>query len=342
MEDKDVSGSIIVVSDIHFGLGNSEHEQFSYFLEWIKKLETLENEELPKITVDGREKVLKPPEKIILLGDILELWDPYKDEVSHILRHSFKPLDKVIDLACEKVYAVGNHDESIEDYAGEYRLDNGSTFKIIPGHYPDESEPPVSLGKNRYFFIHGHQFDKLFIVAGWFASLPSYMAKMSSLTSKYFPLNGWSSVLLSLISFLGYFISRPYNFSEALLVLAVFFAVFAVTKIFTYLQGDVWAGIRGYVVKKPKYKDIETIIEENYYDKKKDTIQANVIVFGHTHKPEIYNHNDSGKIFVNTGSWVKEEGVEYNTFVYIDEEGPLVLKWEGGKKPPKPLITCVF
>lgn len=74
--------SIIVVADTHFGLRNEiffEPEVFSRFLSWVKRLEKGEVKPLKLGDWDGekKEKVLKPPDMIILLGDFgMLLTDP--------------------------------------------------------------------------------------------------------------------------------------------------------------------------------------------------------------------------------------------------------------------------
>lgn len=321
-------GSIIVVSDVHLGSENSCYESFSHFLEWLCELNN------PRILLkDGKEKVLSPPRKLILLGDILELWDPIDDKFLYTLKHFSLSMGKLLELECEKVYVVGNHDEDISDFQGEFPEKN-PFLKIVPRHYPESPTNYEEVGKNRYFFIHGHQFDKLFLAAGPLASVPSYMARMSSLTSKYFPLEGWSSVLLFLIFLLGFYIFKHAGFSAHLLALTAISAVFAIPKIFTYLQGSVWKKLRRRIIDRPKYKDIERIVDEGYYKKEKDTIKANIVVYGHTHVPEISSlaiNKKLGKMFVNSGSWVRERE-PYNTWVYIDEDGPILLKWDDSTK----------
>ncbi|MGZ4939632.1 MAG: hypothetical protein ACXVIF_03630 [Halobacteriota archaeon] len=52
---------------------------------------------------------------------------------------------------------------------------------------------------------------------------------------------------------------------------------------------------------------------------------ADVIVFGHTHQPEICSTR-SGTQQVNCGSWIKQDD-RYDTFVYIDENGSGLFQW---------------
>jgi len=59
-------------------------------------------------------------------------------------------------------------------------------------------------------------------------------------------------------------------------------------------------------------------------------------VFGHTHIPEIHSHTfrETGEnckmLFMNSGSWVPDEKYVNNTFVYLDEVGTYIFKWETG------------
>ena len=111
--------SIVVVADTHFGLRNEmcfEPEVFSGFLRWVKRLEKCEVEPLKLGDWDAvkDEKVLEPPGKIILVGDILELWDASDRSVDICVR-TFFPIFSELD--CEKIYVLGNHDDVLEEIA---------------------------------------------------------------------------------------------------------------------------------------------------------------------------------------------------------------------------------
>jgi UDP-2,3-diacylglucosamine pyrophosphatase LpxH len=82
-----------------------------------------------------------------------------------------------------------------------------------------------------------------------------------------------------------------------------------------------------------------------------------IVVSGHTHLPGLSRDFKSDNLdwqFVNTGSWLKPKkraqgmllkgspdardeggGPRYNTFVYINEDGPRLFKWIGGETDPK-------
>jgi UDP-2,3-diacylglucosamine pyrophosphatase LpxH len=77
--------------------------------------------------------------------------------------------------------------------------------------------------------------------------------------------------------------------------------------------------------------DIKKLLDHRFYKPEKDTTEADVLVFGHTHMPEI-QEVDVGtrtKLFVNSGSWIQYPGDRYDTFVYIDKDGVLLLQWDG-------------
>jgi predicted phosphodiesterase len=244
---------------------------------------------------------------------------------------------------------LGNHDEDIADYLdtamklksekeikGSTFKINNANFRIINRHYPEDPEDRekgfLKIGDYKYFFIHGQQFDKLFTELGPLASIPTYTTKMSGTFSKVFPFNGWSIVGAFVISSLLNW--RIFRFKNAYLSAFTYFTfLLSIPRLFTYLQGPFWKMFRGNLTDKPKYKDIKTIVDQKYYDVNKDKTDWDVnIVFGHTHVPEIRSlpleeHGKEHKcLFLNSGSWTKEAGT-YNTFIYLDETGYYLFKW---------------
>jgi UDP-2,3-diacylglucosamine pyrophosphatase LpxH len=80
--------SVIVVSDVHLGSATSNHPDFSNFIDWIA---ALEKEGGKTIKLSKKEILLKPPEKLILLGDILELWSPQDEDMKYTMQRSIEP-----------------------------------------------------------------------------------------------------------------------------------------------------------------------------------------------------------------------------------------------------------
>jgi UDP-2,3-diacylglucosamine pyrophosphatase LpxH len=109
-----------------------------------------------------------------------------------------------------------------------------------------------------------------------------------------------------------------------------FFALSSIPGIVATTQGTIYNSM------KPRDKTAEQVIENKYYQKSKETIDADVIVFGHTHFASSYElkSESRNKLFLNSGSWVgtdKEingKKCYANTFIYIDEAGAYILKWQ--------------
>lgn len=346
-------GPLIVVSDTHFGLEDGVKDRsanvFQHFLEWLAELE--KGKKVTIQTSDG-EKSLQAPQKIILLGDLFELWEPQSGDLTTPFRDSFTLFTSLLTLKCEKIYVLGNHDEELSDYEGEYRCENGSTFTVFSRHYPtDPASESEKVGDKKYFFLHGHQFDKLFERAGPLRRLPGLMEQLSSSASEHVNrrIGPLGFILIFCFSALwitrsSWILNRPPIFA-VLLLLWFISIILGVPWFWTWIQKAAWTYVFKRFADRPKYADINKIINQNYYKKEKDTSVANVIVFGHTHVPEISSpdvEKKLGKMFVNSGSWVASvdpayhtvafKHPAYDTLVYIDNEGPLLLQWDDEKR----------
>ncbi|WXG39233.1 MAG: hypothetical protein WED07_00100 [Candidatus Freyarchaeum deiterrae] len=173
-------GSIFAVSDIHLGSRRknqySNPEKLGSFINWLIRLR--EGEKV-KIKLghwgkERKEKVLKPSEKLIMLGDVMELWDSTDRGVELCSRPIFNILEK---LNCEKIYILGNHDYDLKPYIGTYP--SGKTkLRIVEELYPtqDQDYPltgekrkvsTLKIGDKDYLFIHGYQFDRIFTYQPW-------------------------------------------------------------------------------------------------------------------------------------------------------------------------------
>jgi UDP-2,3-diacylglucosamine pyrophosphatase LpxH len=340
--------SCIVVSDVHLGSKSCNYKQFCEFLKWVRKLE---DQEVP-IKCGDKEVAITSPEKFILLGDILELWDPKDGDRDNVVRQSIRPFSLLSDIGCEKIYVIGNHDDAIHRYDEKIdyeTLHNDTTLNVCNRHYPETCPEYLEIGERSYFFIHGHQYDK--------GQIPAFVLRLTGMrwdplnwfqvlfnipfTKKYWILN--SLIFLALV-FGGWMYlwdsALKSNFGYTLIwaVLTGFFALCSIPAIFTKSQRTI------YNLRKPKDKTAQQIIEDKYYKEQKDTVVADVIVFGHTHFASSHasSHEGKKKLFINSGCWVKEKDCiidgkqRYtNTFVYIDESGAYILKWNDGK------IDCI-
>lgn len=173
-------GSVFVISDTHLGLRDGvscEPEKLGQFLNWLIHLKNCDlRKNDAKISLGpydpkGRKRVdkfLKPPDRLILLGDILELWEATDREVELSSRPIFNLLER---LDCEKIYVLGNHDYDLLKMSGVYPSGE-QQLNIITEYYPSQNDEQgksglqkastLKMGDRDYLFLHGYQFDKSF------------------------------------------------------------------------------------------------------------------------------------------------------------------------------------
>jgi len=338
--------SYIIISDVHLG-GKCNHKEFCEFLDWVQGLANQSK------TIKCKEKdiSIKNPDKIILLGDILELWNPRDGDRDYVIKDCMRPFTMLCGIACDKIYVVGNHDDSLSelDTKIDYEiLPNGTKFDIYNRHYPEKDEKTgiasgLKIGDRSYFFLHGHQFDKeqaiLAYVSnligqswdpiGWFQDLFNI-----TFTKKNWKINFVIFLVLLLVGW--YFLWGAFlqpSFWSTLVWAAVtgFFALSSIPGVVAEKQSKI------YDLTKPIDKTAEQVIEDKYYNKNKDKMEADIVVFGHTHFASSYElkSNKGKKLFINSGCWTGEDNeisgkMRYaNTFIYIDEGGAYIMKWLG-------------
>jgi UDP-2,3-diacylglucosamine pyrophosphatase LpxH len=327
-EDK----SIIVVADTHFGLRKeSEHSDpnaFSDFLTWLKSLEANGAQEVKagiwSSAQDGGITV-RPPEKIVFLGDILELWDASKQAIDACTRSIFQSLSM---MEAKKIYVLGNHDAELAQLAGDYPL-GLSSLHLQEGAYS------ISKGDKNLVFLHGHEFDKLFALPSWrIMPLINHAATV------------FGSYTWLFVFFLGLDLPLLFwrGFSNVadwiiLLVLGAVSVPFLVTK----FGRNVWNKL-----KSTKYKpqDAEVGLQKWWspFTGKSDSGNWN-IVYGHTHVIGFWSTKlgNAALTMFNLPSWVKDVGqkgevsldmVFRHGFLYIDKESIEFFGWDTEKKKP--------
>jgi UDP-2,3-diacylglucosamine pyrophosphatase LpxH len=113
--------SIIVVSDLHLG-GREDTGTALRFCRFLDHLTTGSPVVSDLCTREGniRSKRLLPPEKFILLGDILEVWDSRNSDRNCAFLNGILPFLKLRDMDCDLVYVTGNHDEDIAEFVESY------------------------------------------------------------------------------------------------------------------------------------------------------------------------------------------------------------------------------
>jgi UDP-2,3-diacylglucosamine pyrophosphatase LpxH len=391
-DDKKVPKTYIIVSDVHLGSSQCCRKEFEQFLEWIAYSKSRRS--MVVQTENGSCK-LTPPHTVILLGDILELWAPRDNEHSNVIQDSVRIFRKLIDLDCNKIYVLGNHDAMLcgghepEDHdLGDpkspktrlhplihFTCGNGTQFHVVPRHYPHHAETkekqPIFIGARKYLFVHGHQFDPEFQRAG---SLVEFVPLIAGLAAAFdvYPWIG-KVCFASSLAFLALIVGSVFQVVPVdpliLSVLLILVGYPGFSWFITKEMKNVWefkqmlaaALNRSDSSKKgspswpwpwPKrsemrYKRIcEYINDTKYFDAEKENSKPDTFVFGHTHVPEICDPMFVGagaarieRRFVNCGSWLRpsqhqnNKALLYNTFAYIDDNGPLLFQWCGDKVP---------
>lgn len=333
----------IVISDVHLGNWESNHKEFCCFLEWIHDLANQ-----PKIVECVDRKIeIKNPDKIILLGDILELWNPKNGDRNNVIKDCIRPFSLLSNISCDKIYVVGNHDESLGELEGKLDceiLGNGTKFEIYSGHYPKKDKMSgistgLKIGNRSYIFLHGHQFDKEQAIIrsvssfwdpiNWFQDLFNV-----TFTKKYWKVNFAIFLFMLLIEkyiLLNYFLKSSLFDILGLSMITGFFAFSSVPGIIANYQGVI------YNLARSIDKTAEQVVQHKYYKKNKEIIDADVVVFGHTHFASSYQlkNEDEEKLFLNSGCWAGKDArlngmmCYVNTFIYLDESGAYILSFRG-------------
>ncbi len=253
----------------------------------------------------------------------MDLWNPKNGDRNNIIKDFARPFYLLSTINCDKIYVVGNHDDSLGELEGKDNFDilnNGKRFVIYNRYYPKKDKKSgkahgIKIGNRSYFFLHGHQFDKnqailkhinkLWNPINWFQDL--FNVKF---TKKYWKAN--FVIFLFLLICEKYFLMRDFpqpsffdNLSWAMII--GFFALSSIPGIVANTQGIIYNSTR------PMDKTAEQVIKHRYYQKNKETIDSDVIVFGHTHFASSYEliTKAGTKLFLNTGCWIGKD-IEYN------------------------------
>ncbi len=167
--------AVYAIADTHLGLrewrGQTHSDEpvvVGEFLRWLQTLPEKGGEEVSVREAGGFiKRRLRPVTSLVLLGDILELYDA---ENQAVLLSSVPFVPILEQLACEKVYVLGNHDNILESLTGQYPL-GVQGLSVVRNVYPIPDEDtgvvrPLKIGSEEYLFVHGHQFDPLFTLTG--------------------------------------------------------------------------------------------------------------------------------------------------------------------------------
>ncbi len=377
-----VEGSFFVISDTHLGLTPSpeerrkgltcEPDKVGQFINWLIRLK---NGERTKIKLGpwgkGRkDKILKPPEKLILNGDIMELWDA----TDRAIDYSSKPiLDLLEKLRCEKVFILGNHDYDLRPLTGVYPSGD-QKLSIVEEYYPFQSEEEekqegkkvltLRKGKRDYLFVHGYQFDRIFRFQPW-KLLPGIRSGALAF-GRYGDIFIGLLVLGIIVAVLNLVIIQynPFSFlnlnlgfwNSILPILTIFgnpalillWTILSAPRIF-YLYGrKIWNGVVG--TRYNRKASIKGILSWwQRFSKKRVVESKNLrIVYGHTHlfdavlPDELAKFSRKAKVDIacfNTPAWVKDWSEKHRqklraACLYIDDEDEFFLGWDWHEEKP--------
>jgi UDP-2,3-diacylglucosamine pyrophosphatase LpxH len=359
-----VKAPFVVVSDVHLGGEKSNDKDFRNFLFWLTTL-TVDGQ---AFTCDGENLTIKRPGTIVLLGDILELWDPEDDDRNNVLTDVLEPLMILNDLGCDIIYVIGNHDEDLLDFKRVWRKKNGAfpsngSFDIVFRSYPrkiagTEEIKGLQIGGKTYSFLHGQQFDHSQV----FYKLSKFLSRKLGRQVRFDPID-WHQdltnvsftknvgrkrgntvilgvlVILYLAGYIFWFKDIPLGSGWGIfwVIISSFFIATILPKVVTWSSTKIW----GWVLRTKKCSSVEEVIQERYNEEKGKFIDADIIVFGHTHNPGNYYSKAKKRLFINTGSWVKECAAEKrNVFLYIDTDAPYLLTWSK-EKVANGELTCL-
>ncbi|MFX1519818.1 MAG: metallophosphoesterase [Promethearchaeota archaeon] len=377
-----------MISDTHFGLisGSLEKEEGMFcepekvgqFVNWLIRLKNGNAGSTDKITLmkpwssgECEDKTLKPPDKLIMIGDILELWDADDRAIDFCSRPIFDLLSK---LNCEKIYLLGNHDYGLHSLNGIYPSGE-QTLTIVKDHYPFQSKKEeekvgkkvltLRKGNRDYLFLHGHQFDKFFRFLPW--------RQLSKIRSGAVAFGRYGDIFIvlfllgiiiagfnlciqsSLLSFLDLNLSFWGLLSPLLLTvfgnagLILLWAILGIPRIF-YLYGrDLVNRFTG--IRYQREKSMKGILGWwQRFSKDRVMVSENLrIVYGHTHladeisSKELSNSSRKTKkvniVARNIPAWVKDWDKKHRqklraTCLYIDEEDELFIGWDWENKKP--------
>lgn len=375
--NEEESRAFIVLSDTHLGLRAGKKLHFfvnsvdhrpthvEQFVKWLEKLQSKREIELPVAIEESDEdgayeiknissKKLLFPDKLVLNGDIFELWDTSDQSIQFA---SYSILSSISRLACEKFYTIGNHDFANAELAvGEEKKDKVfsniypwglSNLNILRDTYPTPKEGIIrtlKVGEDHYLILHGHQFSKSFRIAPW--------KIISTLRdgAEAFRLYSWVLVGLWIIwivalpftSYLEPSISPSIQYGIGLPL-----TVLAIPRIFVSIARPIWNKFFG--SRYDRNKAPRGFVEWWKKFTKKYELRATRIhvIYGHTHAIDIVEKTELDKIankkmenveltLINHPAWVKDkrELELREAFVYVDKFGYDFFGWSWDSNSP--------
>lgn len=375
--------SIIVIADTHLGMRRGAFQRIldfgpecepavvGSFLDWLSSLNSEESSysemntnvaSLRTLLVWDRmqgkvlERPIHPPEHVVLLGDILEMWDSQEESVQFMMATTFTKLNR---QQADVVYVVGNHDHVFERDQSTASV-GGGEIRVVPEVWPGpdlsdnvdkkgQGMRPIRAGKRDYLFIHGHQFDAGFQTFGPLTLIPGHLRRAARL-GHYVWLFGLLFVLALYIWFRGTFA----GFEALALLVVVSLFLLVLPMLYMTLGRSLWRSIGGgrYHRKRAQkgfVKWWKTRIGGGRGPASKEQEDLTV-VYGHTHVSDIIDEKRASRLkwleglterremplLLNIPAWTKDprRDVERAIFLYADAGGYLFFGWDWKEKKP--------
>ena len=287
------------------------------------------------------------PDKLVLNGDIFELWDT-SDQSIQFASHSI--LGSLARLSCDKFYTIGNHDFANAELAvgeeGTEKIFSNiypwglSNLNIVRDTYPIPKEGIIrtlKVGEDNYLIVHGHQFNKSFRIAPW--------RIISTLRdgAETFRLYSW--VLLGL--WIIWLVALPFtsrlelNDSASIQYgIGLPLTVLAVPRLFVSIARPIWNKLFGSRYNRNKAPKGFLAWWKVFTKKYKLQTSKIRVIYGHTHAIDLVEKKEletmvKKKIgnmeltLINHPAWVKDkrELELREAFVYVDKSGFEFFGW---------------
>lgn len=127
---------LVVISDVHLGTYGSRATELEQYLKTIQ------------------------PKKLILNGDIIDIWQFSKHYFPDSHLRVLKAIISLMEQGTEVVYITGNHDEMLRKFKG-----------LSLGNFKIENKLVVNLPTGRAWIFHGDVFDTTMKHSKWLAKL---------------------------------------------------------------------------------------------------------------------------------------------------------------------------
>ncbi|HYS74037.1 MAG TPA: metallophosphoesterase [Thermoplasmata archaeon] len=304
-------------------------------------------------------RTLQRPSHLILLGDVLELWD---GENEAILLSSVPVQRALSALGADKVYVLGNHDAVLEPYQAFYPF-GVPGLTIVPDSYPDVDDDPVRprvhplrIGDRDFLFVHGHQLDLSFRIAVKLHLLGvlGHLRRFGSATGPY----ALFIFGLMFVIALPFVVLAP-TIPGWILLASLFLLAFP--RLYMKVARPLYDKLAG-----KKYRRSRTLRGfSSWWKQFRQTLELTNdlgIVFGHTHYLDwieiphetatrraaqraerkltalLRTENRKRQSLYNISSWVsvrgRHEEIVGATIFYADDRGPLILGWDWHSNKP--------